>query len=78
MDLLLNISLAEALDVDVRSLIVQMKKSRIEIEEEKLRNISQLWNAHPSTTSSCVVSTSHIRHGKTRGDIQGDRAELLL
>lgn len=31
---------AEALDVDVRSLIVQTKKSRIEIEAEKLLNIS--------------------------------------
>lgn len=31
---------AEALDVDVRSLIVQTKKSRIEIETEKLLNIS--------------------------------------
>lgn len=30
---------AEALDVDVRSLIVQTKKSRIEIEAEKLLNI---------------------------------------
>ncbi len=31
---------AEALDVDVRSLIVQTKKSHIEIEAEKLLNIS--------------------------------------
>ena len=31
---------AKALDVDVRSLIVQTKKSRIEIEAEKLLNIS--------------------------------------
>ena len=31
---------AESLDVDVRSLIVQTKKSRIEIEAEKLLNIS--------------------------------------
>ena len=31
---------AEALDVDVRSLIVQTKKSRIEIEAEKLLNIA--------------------------------------
>ena len=30
---------AEALDVDVRSLIVQTKKSRIEIEAERLINI---------------------------------------
>jgi len=33
-------SLAETIDVDVRSLIVQTKKSRIEIEAEKLLNIS--------------------------------------
>ena len=32
--------LADALDVDVRTLIVQTKKSRIEIEAEKLLNIS--------------------------------------
>ncbi len=32
--------IAELLDVDVRSLIVQTKKSRIEIEAEKLLNIS--------------------------------------
>jgi len=35
-----NMSLAETIDVDVRSLIVQTKKIRIEIEAEKLRNIS--------------------------------------
>lgn len=40
MDLRFNVSLAETLDVDVRSLIVQTKKSRIEIEAEKLRSIS--------------------------------------
>ena len=34
------VQVAEALDVDVRSLIVQTKKSRIEIEAEKLLNIS--------------------------------------
>ena len=33
------VQVAEALDVDVRSLIVQTKKSRIEIEAEKLLNI---------------------------------------
>ena len=35
-----RVQVAEALDVDVRSLIVQTKKSRIEIEAEKLLNIS--------------------------------------
>lgn len=35
-----HVQVAEALDVDVRSLIVQTKKSRIEIEAEKLLNIS--------------------------------------
>ena len=34
------VQVAEALDVDVRSLIVQTKKSHIEIEAEKLLNIS--------------------------------------
>ena len=34
------VQVAEALDVDVRTLIVQTKKSRIEIEAEKLLNIS--------------------------------------
>ena len=34
------VQMAETLDVDVRSLIVQTKKSRIEIEAEKLLNIS--------------------------------------
>lgn len=34
------VQVAEALDVDVRSLIVQTKKSRIEIKAEKLLNIS--------------------------------------
>lgn len=34
------VQVAEVLDVDVRSLIVQTKKSRIEIEAEKLLNIS--------------------------------------
>ena len=34
------VQVAEALDVDVRSLIVQTKKSRIEIEAEKLLNIA--------------------------------------
>ena len=34
------VQVAEALDVDVRSLIVQTKKSQIEIEAEKLLNIS--------------------------------------
>ena len=34
------VQVAEALDVDVRSLIVQTKKSRIEMEAEKLLNIS--------------------------------------
>ncbi|WP_294718848.1 helix-turn-helix domain-containing protein [Prevotella sp.] len=34
------VQVAEALDVDVRSLIVQTKKSRIEIEAEKFLNIS--------------------------------------
>lgn len=34
------VQVAETLDVDVRSLIVQTKKSRIEIEAEKLLNIS--------------------------------------
>lgn len=33
------VQVAEALDVDVRSLIVQTKKSRIEVEAEKLLNI---------------------------------------
>lgn len=33
------VQVAEALDVDVRSLIVQTKKSQIEIEAEKLLNI---------------------------------------
>ncbi len=34
------VQVADVLDVDVRSLIVQTKKSRIEIEAEKLLNIS--------------------------------------
>ena len=34
------VQVAEALDMDVRSLIVQTKKSRIEIEAEKLLNIA--------------------------------------
>lgn len=34
------VQVAEALGVDVRSLIVQTKKSHIEIEAEKLLNIS--------------------------------------
>lgn len=34
------VQVAEALDVDVRSLILQTKKSRIEIEAEKLLNIA--------------------------------------
>ena len=34
------VQVAEALDVDVRSLSVQTKKSRIEIEAEKLLNIA--------------------------------------
>ena len=34
------VQVEEALDVDVRSFIVQTKKSRIEIEAEKLINIS--------------------------------------
>jgi transcriptional regulator with XRE-family HTH domain len=34
------VQVADALDVDVRSLIVQTKKSQIEIEAEKLLNIS--------------------------------------
>lgn len=34
------VQVAEALDVDVRSLLVQTKRSRIEIEAGKLLNIS--------------------------------------
>ena len=34
------VQVAEVIDADVRSLIVQTKKSRIEIEAEKLLNIS--------------------------------------
>ena len=34
------VQVAEVIDVDVRSLFVQTKKSRIEIEAEKLLNIS--------------------------------------
>ena len=47
------VQVAEALDVDVRSLIVQTKKSRIEIEAEKLLNnyrLSFLETLRPTDT----------------------------